>query len=131
MPSFKTITAFLALMSVVSASPIELDKRGNGNDNGVDNSTSNSKSGGKKFSIKQVPGKKRAKNGANDILQTYQKYNLRPPRDVSSAAAATPAGTVKGSVAANPEAWDVQYLSPVTVGQNEMQLDFDTGSSDL
>lgn len=37
----------------------------------------------------------------------------------------------KGSVAASPEAYDQSYLCPVTVGNQTLNLDFDTGSADL
>lgn len=36
-----------------------------------------------------------------------------------------------GSVAANPEQNDVEFLSPVKIGGQTLNLDFDTGSSDL
>lgn len=43
--------------------------------------------------------------------------------------AALPAGV--GLVAATPEQGDVEYLSPVTIGGQTLNLDFDSGSSDL
>jgi len=36
-----------------------------------------------------------------------------------------------GSVTANPEQYDEAYLCPITVGHMNMNIDFDTGSSDL
>lgn len=36
-----------------------------------------------------------------------------------------------GVVTATPEAGDIEYLSPVTIGGQTFNLDFDTGSSDL
>jgi hypothetical protein len=39
--------------------------------------------------------------------------------------------TQTGSVVTNPEAFDVRYLCPVSVGGTTMFLDFDTGSADL
>jgi len=52
---------------------------------------------------------------------------------VASAAisAATAADDQSGTVAAFPEAYDSEYLCPVTVGAQTLMLDFDTGSSDL
>lgn len=40
-------------------------------------------------------------------------------------------GSEDGSVAANPEANEKEYLSPVTIGGQTFNLDFDTGSADL
>ena len=41
------------------------------------------------------------------------------------------AGTQTGNVTNTPEDGDVEFLSPITVGGQEMVMDFDTGSSDL
>ncbi|EKD18302.1 uncharacterized protein L3040_004741 [Drepanopeziza brunnea f. sp. 'multigermtubi'] len=54
----------------------------------------------------------------------------------NNAAAAAPAatnatGAGNGLVTATPEAGDVEYLSPIMVGGQTMNMDFDTGSSDL
>lgn len=52
----------------------------------------------------------------------------------SSSAASTGSsgpGSEDGSVAANPEANEKEYLSPVTIGGQKFNLDFDTGSADL
>lgn len=59
---------------------------------------------------------------------TYTKYNRPAPEHVQKAAAAD-AGT--GSVSATAEQYDSEYICPVTVGNNQLNLDFDTGSSDL
>lgn len=47
----------------------------------------------------------------------------------SNAAANASAGT--GSVTATPEANDVEYLAPISIGGQTMVMDFDSGSSDL
>jgi aspergillopepsin I len=57
-------------------------------------------------------------------METYIKYNITVPTDVKAAAA-------DGTVGAIPEPFDSQYLSPVTIGGQTLNLDFDTGSSDL
>lgn len=36
-----------------------------------------------------------------------------------------------GTVTANPTEYDSQYLEAVTIGGQQFQLDFDTGSADL
>jgi len=46
------------------------------------------------------------------------------PADVAAAAA-------QGSVAATPEQYDSEYLCPVGIGGQTLNLDFDIGSADL
>lgn len=48
-----------------------------------------------------------------------------------SAAANTTAAPGTGLVTATPEQGDVEYLSPVSIGGQTLNLDFDSGSSDL
>lgn len=57
--------------------------------------------------------------------QTYQKYHVAAPANVKQAAGQT------GSVTASSQPYDLEYICPVTVGNNQLDLDFDTGSSDL
>lgn len=58
------------------------------------------------------------------LASAYAKYGASPPSDVVRAAAS-------GSVVATPEQYDTEYLCPVTVGGQTLNLDFDTGSADL
>ncbi|KAF2157406.1 aspartic proteinase II-1 [Myriangium duriaei CBS 260.36] len=82
----------------------------------------------KTFSIKQQKVTKDTKLvPAQHILRTYQKFNVKAPSQIKSAAAAAQTG----SVAANNVPYDVAYISPVTIGSQTFNLDFDTGSSDL
>lgn len=46
-------------------------------------------------------------------------------------AAGNSTGTGRGIVTATPEKGDVEYLSPIQVGGQTMNMDFDSGSSDL
>jgi aspergillopepsin I len=62
--------------------------------------------------------------GPVQMWKTYQKYGVVPPADVLAAATG-------GSVAATPEQYDSEYLCPVTIGGQTLNLDFDTGSADL
>lgn len=79
------------------------------------------------FSVQQVP-----KNigfltaGPHATLKTYKKFGKQPPTAVVQAAALQ-----SGTVAATPEEYDSEYLCPVDVGGTTLNLDFDTGSSDL
>jgi aspergillopepsin I len=63
--------------------------------------------------------------GAVHLSKAYKKFNVAVPEDVAKAAASD------GSVAAVPEQYDAEYLSPVTIGGQTLMLDFDTGSADL
>ncbi|TKX19359.1 aspartic protease-like protein [Elsinoe australis] len=84
--------------------------------------------GSLKFSVQQKSlGKKLITYPPKQVLNTYAKFNKKAPTAVKSAAAAG----VSGSVANNPLSYDEAYLSPVTVGGVSMNLNFDTGSSDL
>lgn len=76
-------------------------------------------------------------NGAAAMRKVFRKYNFKVEEDFSKAkknttAAATAAGGNKtGSVAANPQDNAALFLSPVNVGGQMLNLDFDSGSSDL
>ncbi|KIW03892.1 hypothetical protein, variant 2 [Verruconis gallopava] len=76
------------------------------------------------FRVEQVQGSTVLKNGAAAIQKAYVKYNKQTPANVAKAAAS-------GTVTANPEQYDSEYLCPVTVGSTTLNLDFDTGSADL
>jgi len=58
------------------------------------------------------------------LLEAYEKFGATPPADVLAAA-------TDGSVTATPEQYDSEYLCPVTIGGQTLNLDFDTGSADL
>ena len=115
------ILAASALASLVAAAPFE--------------SKRSSASGKKQFTVPQgppkLPGKKIA--GPIALARVYGKYakvGASAPQTVLAAASAA-AGTNDGTVAANPEQYDQAYLEAVSVGGTTLNLDFDTGSSDL
>ena len=58
------------------------------------------------------------------LQKTYLKFNKGVPAAVQAAAA-------DGSVTATPEQYDAEYLCPVNIGGQTLNLDFDTGSADL
>lgn len=76
------------------------------------------------YSVPRVPTG-HINNATVAHYHTYQKYRVNAPTDVRKAA------TTDGSVTATPQQYNSEYLCPVTVGKNQLTLDFDTGSSDL
>ncbi|KAL0466415.1 penicillopepsin [Neurospora intermedia] len=61
---------------------------------------------------------------------TSESESLR--LDATGGSSTAPAaGTATGAVTATPEQDDVEYLAPVTIGGQTINLDFDSGSSDL
>ncbi|KAL9125313.1 MAG: hypothetical protein Q9217_005471 [Psora testacea] len=78
------------------------------------------------FTVPQTVAKPFIKSGPAAIAAVYGKYGKAAPADVKAAAADN-----DGTVSANPESYDSEYLCPVTIGGQTLNLDFDTGSSDL
>lgn len=105
MHSLTSLTAVAALLAVGAAAPTAQ---------------------GKGFSVEQVvknPGFILSGPAAN--ARTFMKFNKKMPAHISLAAQSSP-----GTVPANPEQFDSEYLCPVTLGGYTLNLDFDTGSSD-
>lgn len=89
------------------------------------------------------------RNGVMALDKTMRKYGIQPPQELSDAATqqknaitsgaaastnekvAVGGGTESGSVVANPMLHDQEYLSPVVIGGQTLNLDVDTGSADL
>ena len=81
------------------------------------------------------------------MRKVFRKYNFNVKEDfmvkegfisftkqtqnVTAAAAVATGGNTTGTVAANPEENAALFLSPVDVGGQTLNLDFDSGSSDL
>ena len=104
----KTLGAASALVSLVYAVPLEVEKRG------------------ASFRLDQTVRKAFILSGPSAMAKTYAKFKKEVPAVIAAAAASN-----DGTVAANPEEYDSEYLCPVTVGGSTLNLDFDTGSSDL
>lgn len=105
------------------------------------------------FTVRAAARKHKFKrNGALAMAMAYSKYHVKIPDNIlvaieldntTSVAGRAPAATtttktsstptVTGSVANTPEPGDSEYLCPVYIGSNKqlLNLDFDTGSSDL
>jgi hypothetical protein len=78
----------------------------------------------KGFTVNQaIP--KPFQSGPLQLQKAFNKYAAPVPADVAAAAAG------QGSVVATPEQFDAEYLCPVTIGGQTLNLDFDTGSADL
>ena len=91
--------------------------------------------GNAKFTVPQGPPKLEGRKIAGPIAlaRVYGKYmsiGASAPAIVENAASKA-AASDDGTVAANPQQYDSEYLSPVTIGGQTLNLDFDTGSSDL
>lgn len=65
-----------------------------------------------------------AASAVPSALPVAQKNGL-----VATNTTSAPTPVQSGSVSASPEQYDEAYLSPVTVGHMNVNLDFDTGSS--
>ncbi len=117
------LVEILLAASIVGAAPFTPEKR------------AGALIGPKQFSVNQSPPVTPGKKVAGPIalakaLGKYSKVGKVVPQDVQ-AAAAKAAGNDDGTVAATPEQYDQAYLEPVSIGGQTLQLDFDTGSSDL
>ncbi|KAI8932808.1 hypothetical protein NX059_010294 [Plenodomus lindquistii] len=120
MPSIVSLTAALALVGAVVASPVE--KRS-------------------AFSVEQVKHTTFLKNGPAQKVKTLRKYGKPVPQSLLAAANSRAAVADEVTAAAAPgqgsdpavpsDQYDSSYLSPVTIGTTQVELDFDTGSADL
>ena len=106
LPSVAQLTAAAALLGLASASPVK---------NG--------------FTVHQVVSRPGIKmSGPYQMAKTFEKFGKPIPDHVAAAAAIS-----TGTVAADPEQYDSEYLESVQIGTpaQTLNLDFDTGSSDL
>ena len=106
----QNIAAASALLTIASASPL-VDKRQKAN---------------KDFTVKQSVAKPSIKSGPAALAGTYAKFGKPVPAHIAAAAADN-----DGTVTTSPTQYDSEYLTPVTIGGQQLTLDFDTGSSDL
>lgn len=108
---FSKLGAASALIILAAASPVEFtphNKRGLA------------------FKVPQTKAKSKILSGPAAMAAVYAKYGATAPPDVKAAAANN-----DGTVTASPESYDSEYLCPVNIGGQVLNLDFDTGSSDL
>lgn len=85
------------------------------------------------FSVSQVRNSHHvAKHGPIALARAYRKYGVAVPADLAAVISSISKRTT-GSATTTPEQYDVEYLTPVSIGTpaQVLNLDFDTGSSDL
>jgi hypothetical protein len=86
--------------------------------------------GSSRFTVPAIHNPNYVRNGTAAMLKAYAKYNLKPTREMPSAFTKSLARRQDGSAPAIPNDGS-EYLVPVTIGGEPLNLDFDTGSSDL
>ncbi|KAI0596209.1 aspartic peptidase domain-containing protein [Biscogniauxia sp. FL1348] len=114
----QTLLLVAAALSLTSAAPLEEQK-------------------GHSFTVHQVRNPKHVKNGALALAKAYRKYGAPFPESLTAALSNQTSANTKrattGSAATTPEEYDIEYLTPVSIGTpaQTLNLDFDTGSADL
>ncbi|CAJ2509539.1 Uu.00g145650.m01.CDS01 [Anthostomella pinea] len=91
---------------------------------------------GHSFTVHQVRNEHHRRNGAQALAKAYRKFGAPMPEYLVNALNTTYANAKRattGSVVTTPEEDDAEYLTPVSIGTPAklLNLDFDTGSSDL
>ncbi|KAK6330456.1 Type I transmembrane sorting receptor [Orbilia brochopaga] len=81
---------------------------------------------GNNFNVRALPNPHFKPNGKRALQKIYAKYNLETPSYLREIVRRG-----DGSVAATPGQYDIEYVCPVEIGGQTLNLDFDTGSSDL
>ena len=79
------------------------------------------------FTVSQSVRKPVIRSGPVALAALYSKYNKEAPGEVKTAAASDGSSTVRAA----PEQYDSEYLSSVSIGGQILNLDLDSGSSDL
>ncbi|KAI9724079.1 MAG: hypothetical protein M1812_000798 [Candelaria pacifica] len=104
---------------------------------------------GRSFKVERVRRSNYIRSGPAALSKAYRKYGIESPHvlassststnstngDPSSSSAGISNGKASnsgsnGDVNATPEQGDAEFLSPVTIGNQTLMMDFDTGSSD-
>ncbi|KAI2618239.1 endothiapepsin [Hypoxylon sp. NC1633] len=86
------------------------------------------------FSVPQVRNPGFKPHGPAQLARTYLKYGVKLPDGLAKIMADFNVfRRDSGSATATPEQYDIQYLTPVSIGTPPqlLNLDFDSGSSDL
>jgi aspergillopepsin I len=86
------------------------------------------------FTIPAVHNTNNVRNGTAAMLKAYKKFNLKPTQQFSDSFLNEIASSRKrqdGTVTASPDPNNVEYLVSVSIGGEDLNLDFDSGSADL
>jgi aspergillopepsin I len=89
------------------------------------------------LAVRATPNPEYIPHGATSLAKAYHKFGMTAPDDVAAAAAARRnsvlAKRASGAATNTPVKGDAEFLTPVQVGTppQTLNLDFDTGSSDL
>lgn len=89
------------------------------------------------FNVTTYPNPNFVRHGPTQVYKTYLKYGKQPPAElvatVKKHRASLKAKRVSGSVVTTSEGDDLEWVTPVSIGTppQVMNLDFDSGSSDL
>ncbi|KAI1463796.1 penicillopepsin [Daldinia caldariorum] len=145
MQSFAKLLLLFGLLALASASPARINKRGVYKVERVPNPNYTGRNGPRallktlrKYRM-PIPASvaSAAQQQTEMISKREPKRGRRKGQKGQKGGAAAANGNAAGSgngtglVEATPEANDVEYLSPVTIGGQTLNLDFDSGSSDL
>ncbi|KAI1404991.1 acid protease [Hypoxylon fuscum] len=153
MQSFATLLLIFGLLALASASPAKIQKRGVYKVERVPNPKFTGRNGPRallktlrKYRMPIPAAVANAAAGQNEMVTKRQNRRKGKGHKNGGAAAAAAKGNGNGNAAGNvtqaatngtglvtatPEANDVEYLSPVKIGGQTLNLDFDSGSSDL
>lgn len=88
---------------------------------------------GTMIAVEQARNSNFVRNGPAALAKIYRKYGVPLPDGLAAAVARNLEKRFTGSEMTTPEASDAAYLTPVSIGTpaQVLNLDFDTGSSDL
>ncbi|KAI1134724.1 acid protease [Hypoxylon sp. FL0543] len=149
MQSFAKLLFVFGLLALASASPTKIQKRGVYKVERVPNPNFTGRNGPRallktlrKYRMPIPASLTNAAQGQNEMISKRQNRRKGKGKGHKKGGAAAAAGNGQaaatgsapngtGLVTNTPEANDVEYLSPVNIGGQTLNLDFDSGSSDL
>lgn len=144
MQPLSNLVLLVGLLALADASPARIQKRGVYKVERVPNPNYTGRNGPRallktlrKYRMPIPASVANAASQQNEMISKRQNRKKGKGHKQKGGAAAAAGGATAaatngtGSVTATPEANDVEYLAPVTIGGQTLNLDFDSGSSDL